>query len=113
MDGVLVGGTAIAHDWDREVRPQTTKDILSRADLLVPGLGSAPVIKELVGLRPARSELRLELEPATSLLPPVIHNYGHGGSGWSLSWGCAEEVLRLASVTLGLESTKSTITSKL
>jgi D-amino-acid oxidase len=46
-----------------------------------------------VGLRPARKDnIRLEQEPGTD----IIHNYGHGGSGVTLSWGCAKEVVQIA-----------------
>jgi D-amino-acid oxidase len=34
----------------------------------------------------------LEQEPGTD----IIHNYGHGGSGVTLSWGCAKEVVQIA-----------------
>ena len=29
----------------------------------------------------------------------VVHNYGHGGSGWSLSWGSSTQALRMAQAT--------------
>ncbi len=45
-----------------------------------------------VGLRPGREEVRLERERHGSRL--VVHNYGHGGAGVTLSWGCADEVVR-------------------
>lgn len=45
-----------------------------------------------VGLRPFRNEgVRLEHVPGTS----IVHNYGHGGSGVTFSWGCGEEVAEL------------------
>lgn len=60
---------------------------------LVPQLEGAEVLDVLVGLRPGRATVRLEAEPCGAAL--VIHNYGHGGGGFTLSWGCAEDVLRL------------------
>ncbi len=42
-----------------------------------------------VGLRPVRLQnVRLEREPGTR----IVHNYGHGGSGVTFSWGCSFEV---------------------
>ena len=47
-----------------------------------------------MGLRPSRTEVRLEEEIIGSTR--VIHNYGHGGAGVTLSWGCADEVVSIA-----------------
>jgi D-amino-acid oxidase len=61
----------------------------------VPALAHAPVLGTVAGLRPARPTVRLErgvLADGT----PVIHDYGHGGSGITLAWGCADEVAREA-----------------
>ncbi|MEP6738502.1 MAG: FAD-dependent oxidoreductase [Chryseolinea sp.] len=56
------------------------------------------LIKETVGLRPFRKNgFRIEKEQFGS--KTIIHNYGHGGSGWSLSWGCAQLVLPLVQST--------------
>lgn len=37
----------------------------------------------------------------------IIHNYGHGGSGVTLSYGCAVEVANIAGEILTIKSTKS------
>jgi D-amino-acid oxidase len=93
-DVVVLGGTAEDDDWDLSPRPDTTRSILERARLLDPRLADAELVGEAVGLRPARSEVRLEAEtlPGGRL---VVHDYGHGGSGFTLSWGCADEVVRI------------------
>jgi D-amino-acid oxidase len=52
------------------------------------------VLAERVGLRPFRtSGIRLERDQLRDGRT-VIHNYGHGGAGFTLSWGCAREVLQ-------------------
>ncbi|XP_047995991.1 D-amino-acid oxidase-like [Leguminivora glycinivorella] len=53
----------------------------------------AKVVKHWTGLRPGRDQVRLETEIVDGKL--VIHNYGHGGSGVTLFWGCASNVLDL------------------
>jgi D-amino-acid oxidase len=65
--------------------------MLHDAAAVFPALGQARVITERVGLRPCRPAVRLEAQP----LPGgrvLWHNYGHGGAGVTLSWGCAREL---------------------
>jgi D-amino-acid oxidase len=54
----------------------------------------AEILGTAVGLRPVRSAVRLEAE---RIAPDhlLLHNYGHGGAGVTLSWGCAAEVVKL------------------
>jgi D-amino-acid oxidase len=93
----ILGGSA--DDGREELIPSeaTTTAILERCAALEPRLAQARVLSVSVGLRPARSAVRLEREsprPGSTL----IHNYGHGGAGVTLSWGCAHEVAMLATL---------------
>jgi D-amino-acid oxidase len=88
-DELVLGGCSIA--WPPgtppEVDPGLTIRILGHARAL--GLAIGGVKRVRVGLRPYRAEVRLERAGR------IIHNYGHGGAGYTLSRGCAEAVARL------------------
>lgn len=90
----VLGGTGQENDWDLSPREADTQAILDRCAQLVPAVSEARVEDISVGLRPGRPEIRLELESKESM-PPIIHNYGHGGGGYTVAWGCAEEVFQL------------------
>jgi D-amino-acid oxidase len=79
------------------VDPATTSRIVAECSRVL-NIDKPPVLAERVGLRPfRRSGVRLERDRLRDGRP-VIHNYGHGGAGFTLSWGCAREVLDIATL---------------
>lgn len=95
-DDCILGGTFDEGQWDTTPDPRVTEAIVARCAEIVPAVRGAEVLEVLVGLRPTRPTVRLEAQPATATTPRTIHNYGHGGSGITMSWGCAAEVVALA-----------------
>lgn len=93
-DCVVLGGSAMPRSESLVPDPAATRAILDRCAAVEPRLRDAPVRRVLVGLRPSRSRVRVEWGTVDGV--PVLHNYGHGGSGVTLSWGCADEVLSLS-----------------
>lgn len=80
-----------------EPDPAVRERILRRAAAINPKLAGARVVDERVGLRPVRTDqVRVEWDTRTDLR--LVHNYGHGGAGVTLSWGCALKVGRLCGV---------------
>src|SRR5205809_5004665 len=82
---------------DLAVDAATTERIIAECSHVL-NIDKPNVLAERVGLRPFRKSgillERDELRDGRS----VIHNYGHGGSGFTLSWGCAREVVNLATL---------------
>jgi len=97
----VLGGTAEDGAWDTTPNPAVAEAILSRCVALEPRLGGVEVLEHRVGLRPGRPEVRLEIEELSGG-STCVHNYGHGGSGVTLSWGCAEEAVGLVREALGV-----------
>lgn len=94
---VILGGTAQPHHFDAQPDPATARSILDRATRIEPRLTHAQTIGHHVGHRPTRPTIRLETE--THHHTQIIHNYGHGGAGHTLAWGCAQHTTRLATHT--------------
>jgi len=90
----VFGGTNEISD-NLAVDPAATSTILAECSRVLK-IDNPRVLTERVGLRPFRkSGVRLERQHLRDGRT-VIHNYGHGGSGFTLSWGCAREVVDLA-----------------
>jgi len=92
-DCVFGGTNELSENLD--VDPKSTVRILDECSRAL-AIDKPNVLAERVGLRPFRkSGVRLDRDQLRDGRT-VIHNYGHGGSGFTLSWGCAREVLDLA-----------------
>lgn len=91
-DELVLGGCSIPYPPGAppEPNPGITTRILDQARAL--GLPIGAVKRVRVGLRPYRLEVRLERDPSD---PRIVHSYGHGGAGYTLAHGCAEEVAAL------------------
>jgi D-amino-acid oxidase len=97
-DQILLGGTNEEGNWDLNPQTHIAERIVAGCASIDARLRGVPILGHRVGLRPYRPEVRLEAEPLGSVLPSspaqsvLWHNYGHGGAGVSLSWGCAAEI---------------------
>lgn len=97
-DMLWLGGLVQPNQWERSLTLDYApiRRMFDKIKEFYPPLrsyGDDDVEEVLVGLRPARrGDICLEWDPICS---SVLHNYGHGGSGVTLSWGCASEVCAL------------------
>jgi D-amino-acid oxidase len=92
----VFGGTNDLSD-NLAADPITTNRIVGECSRVL-NIETPRVIAERVGLRPFRtSGVRLERDQSRDGRV-IIHNYGHGGAGFTLSWGCAREVFGLATL---------------
>ncbi|MEM7271527.1 MAG: FAD-dependent oxidoreductase [Actinomycetota bacterium] len=100
-DRILIGGASILDRLDADPDPQVQAELLDILRHTWPALADCRTIGTNAGVRPQRSTVRVEAEQ----LPDgrtLIHNYGHGGSGLTLSWGSADDVRSLLAGASGV-----------
>ncbi|WP_432084805.1 FAD-dependent oxidoreductase [Streptomyces sp. bgisy095] len=93
-DTVVLGGTAVDGEGDLAPDDKAAASILAHCAEVEPRLAEASVLEHRIGARPTRARVRVEAERMEDGTV-VLHNYGHGGAGVTLSWGCAEEAASL------------------
>ena len=111
---LLIGGIAESHEntLDLTLDSPIIKRMRARCEEFLPDLKKARLDEDYPlaqGLRPFRQrnvrverELRLHAQGENGAAPVsrIVHSYGQGGAGWSLSFGCASDVLELVQEAL-------------
>ncbi len=94
---LVLGGTTDPDEWSSVPDPSVAAGIVERCAALRPEVAGARVLGHRVGLRPVRGAVRLErvAPDGGGGAGVLVHNYGHGGAGVTVAWGCAEVVLGL------------------
>lgn len=121
--GTAIGGCYQVGNWDSKVDVEMAARIMQRAVEVCPeltderslpaggewkagrGVESLDVVNHWVGLRPCRKGgIRIEKEevegPGGEKVV-LVHNYGHGGTGYQSSWGCAMRAAELVQEAVG------------
>jgi len=99
-ESVALGGTHEEDVYHKQINQTHRARIWEGCCRLMPSLREAKVTNEWAGFRPGRSSIRLEkelIDTGRGRTIPVVHSYGHGGSGVTLHWGCAGDVVQLVS----------------
>jgi D-amino-acid oxidase len=99
-DAIIIGGTYEENVWDESTEPATIEFLLQKAFAIYPELKQQEYLGSWAGLRPHRNDVRLEREGN------IVHNYGHGGSGFTLAFGCADDVVDLVNADQRSERTR-------
>lgn len=95
---VTLGGTRQYESYNMQVDKYDTLSIRERCQALVPSLSKAPLLRQAVGLRPYRSQVRVDIEPmhdSNGNRLNIVHHYGHGGYGVTTSPGTSAYAIQL------------------
>lgn len=99
FDTVTLGGCRQYDSYNLDVCKYDSMAIKERCYNMLPSLKKAEVVRELVGLRPHRSVVRVEKEIMQRSVDgspiKIVHNYGHGGYGVTTAPGTAKYVVKL------------------
>ena len=99
-DRLVVGGTYLVGDEEECVRESERETIAKNAYVMGIDTAKNKPVGEWVGFRPYRSSVRLECDEDLSQSGVrVVHNYGFGGSGWTVYVGAAKEAAALMTRT--------------
>ncbi|ETN78873.1 FAD dependent oxidoreductase [Necator americanus] len=103
-NSVVVGSVKQVNRSDVRVTEEDRNDIWRRYEELHPAMKDARILGEWCHLRPARESIRVESvakRTQSGATYTVVHNYGHGGHGFTVGWGTAVRAATLVDIALG------------